>query len=104
MKLKGKHTFDPYPHSRFDREEWRRIPDCALMLHAPTGVMFEIGGEEPDIYAQLIFVPDGQGTPPLAAEIDLGHQAVAAFRDEFQRWTPEPARAAGEQPKGPFVQ
>jgi len=104
MKLKGKITHDPCPHSRFNREEWRRIPGCALMLHEPTGVMFEIGGDEPDIHAQLTFVPDGQGTPPLAAEIDLGHQAVAAFRDEFQRWAPEPRRAFGEQPRGPVIQ
>jgi hypothetical protein len=86
MMLKGQITYFPCPHSRFDREHWRRLPDSALMLHNPTGALFEIGGIEPEIYAQLVYVPDDHGAFRLGKEIDLGHEAVAAFRDEFERW------------------
>jgi hypothetical protein len=89
MKLKGKITHDPCPHTRFDPEHWRRIPGSALMLHNPTGALFEIGGVEPDVYAQLVYVLDDLGAFRLEKEIDLGHQAVAAFRDDFERWMPE---------------
>src|SRR5580704_3440679 len=104
MKLKGKHTFDPCPHTRFDPEHWRRIPGFALMLHNPTGALFEIGGLEPDIYAQLVYVQDDLGAFRLEKEIELGHQAVAAFRDDFDRWTPECALALCEEKKGPAIQ
>jgi hypothetical protein len=102
MKLKGQFTYDPCPHSRFDTEHWRRVPGLALMLHRPTGALFEIGGAEPDVYAQLVFVPDNHGPFKLGKEIDLGHEAVAAFRDEFQRWMP----AQSDDPfalKGPVL-
>jgi len=104
MKIKGKHTFDPCPHTRFDPEHWRRIPGFALMLHNPTGALFEIGGLEPDIYAQLVYVQDDLGAFRLEKEIELGHQAVAAFRDEFDRWTPECPLALCEEQKGPAIQ
>lgn len=104
MTHKGKITYDPCPHSRFDREHWRRICDSALMLHNPTGALFEIGGIEPEVYAQLVYVPDDRGPFRLGKEIELGHEAVAAFRDEFERWMPERPGPFREQPKGPMVQ
>jgi hypothetical protein len=104
MKLKGKHTFDPCPHTRFDPEHWCRIPGFALMLHNPTGALFEIGGFEPDIYAQLVYVQDDLGAFRLEKEIELGHQAVAAFRDDFERWVPEEPGPFWQQQKGPVIQ
>lgn len=88
----------------FNREEWRRVSDFALMLHAPTGVTFEIGGVEPEVYAQLVYVPDAQSTHVLSAEVELGRQAGAAFRDEFQRMeVPECTGPFWEKPKVPVV-
>lgn len=78
MKLKGHVTYDPYPNSRFNQEHCR-IPDSALMLHMPTGALFEIGGVEPDVYAQLVYVPDDHSAFRLGKEIDLRHEAVAAL-------------------------
>jgi hypothetical protein len=104
MKITGKITHDPCPHSRFDPEHWRRIPGFALMLHNPTGALFEIGGFEPYVYAQLVYVQDDLGAFRLGKEIDLGHEAVAAFRDEFERWEPEEPGVFREQLKGPVIQ
>lgn len=98
MKLKGQITYDPCPHCRFNRENWRRIPEFPLMLHNPSGAIFEIGGVEPEIYAQLVYVQDDLGAFKLEKEIELGHEAVAAFRDEFERWEPEGLRGLWEPP------
>lgn len=76
MKPEGQITYDSCPHSRFNREHWRRISESAVMLHMPAGALFEMGGVEPDVYAQLVYVPDDHGAFRLGKEIELGHEAV----------------------------